>query len=233
MHPTIAVTPDRLCLGVLQSQMWERKEKPVAKGKKPKNPNISEKESNKWLKSFNEVKRLAEESPDTLLISVSDIYEYFLEYDKSISNAHFIVRSNWNRKLANNNSRMYEEIKSKKVLNKIEFILPEGRGRKSRRVTQEIRCATVELEQAGRINSKTHIQVNIVMASEINAPVGEKPIEWLLITSLNVSDFESAVTIIDYYLCRWQIEIYFKVIKSGCKLEELQLGDPCVNPRNF
>ena len=227
LHPTIAVTPDRLCLGVLQSQMWVRKEKPVAKGKKPKNKNINEKESNKWLKSFNEVKRLAKQSPDTLLVSISDresdIYEYFLEYDKSINNAHFIVRNNRNRKLANSNKHIYEEVKSQKVLDKIEFILPEGRGRKSRRVTQEIRSATVELRPAEGINSKANIQVNVVMASEINAPIGEDAIEWILVTSLDVNDFESAVTIVDYYLCRWQIEIYFKVIKSGCKLEELQL----------
>jgi Transposase Tn5 dimerisation domain len=29
--------------------------------------------------------------------------------------------------------------------------------------------------------------------------------------------------IIEYYLCRWEIEIFFKVLKSGCKIEERQL----------
>lgn len=26
-----------------------------------------------------------------------------------------------------------------------------------------------------------------------------------------------------WYLCRWQIEVYFRVLKSGCRIEQLQL----------
>ena len=44
---------------------------------------------------------------------------------------------------------------------------------------------------------------------------------------------EAALQIIQWYLCRWQIEIYFKVLKSGCNIEKLQLSDkqrfdPCL-----
>ncbi len=35
--------------------------------------------------------------------------------------------------------------------------------------------------------------------------------------------FEQAVEKIQWYLCRWQIEIYFRILKSGCKIEKLQL----------
>ena len=38
-----------------------------------------------------------------------------------------------------------------------------------------------------------------------------------------VERFERAAEIVQWYLCRWQIEIYFRVLKSGCKVEELQL----------
>jgi len=29
--------------------------------------------------------------------------------------------------------------------------------------------------------------------------------------------------VIDYYGCRWTIEIYFRTLKSGCGVEKLQL----------
>ncbi len=62
-----------------------------------------------------------------------------------------------------------------------------------------------------------------MLASEINVPPGSKPLEWLLISSLPVSEPEGAVTLLNWYLCRWEIELFFKVLKSGCRIERLQL----------
>ena len=47
--------------------------------------------------------------------------------------------------------------------------------------------------------------------------------QWLLLTDQAVETFEQAIEVLQWYLCRWQIEIFFKVLKSGCKIEELQL----------
>ena len=68
---------------------------------------------------------------------------------------------------------------------------------------------------------------------EINPPDGEEPITWLLLTSLPVDTFEQACLVVEYYLCRWQIEIYFKVLKSGCHIEDRQFETserikPCI-----
>ncbi|MEJ2737358.1 MAG: IS4 family transposase, partial [Anaerolineae bacterium] len=48
-------------------------------------------------------------------------------------------------------------------------------------------------------------------------------IEWLLLINLPVDDFEDAVQVIEWYCCRWQIEVYHKVIKSGCRVEDCRL----------
>ena len=42
-------------------------------------------------------------------------------------------------------------------------------------------------------------------------------------TSLPIHAFKQICLVIDYYRCRWRIEIYFRVLKSGCRVEELQL----------
>ena len=63
----------------------------------------------------------------------------------------------------------------------------------------------------------------MVLVSELNPPPGAKPIEWILLTDLPIDTVEDVLRIIDYYTCRWQIEIYFRILKSGCKVEESQL----------
>jgi hypothetical protein len=73
----------------------------------------------------------------------------------------------------------------------------------------------------------------VVLATEINAPEGIKPIEWFLLTSLPINKNEQALRVIEWYLCRWQIEVFFRILKSGCRVEELQLQtrhrlEPCI-----
>ena len=48
----------------------------------------------------------------------------------------------------------------------------------------------------------------------------------MLLTSLAISTFEECCTAIGYYCCRWEIEVFFRVLKSGCKIEELQFQRP-------
>jgi Transposase Tn5 dimerisation domain len=66
------------------------------------------------------------------------------------------------------------------------------------------------------------VWVNALLVREDNPPPGEEPIEWLLLTSLPVETFAEACAVIEYYCCRWEIEVYFRVLKSGCKIEDLQ-----------
>ena len=44
---------------------------------------------------------------------------------------------------------------------------------------------------------------------------------WTLLTSLAVKDVDTAVEMIDFYLQRWRIEDFFRVLKSGCRVEHL------------
>lgn len=70
----------------------------------------------------------------------------------------------------------------------------------------------------------THpVTINAVLASEINPPAGVQPIEWILLTSLAITTVAQCIQIIEWYLCSWQIEVFFKVLKVGCAVEELQL----------
>lgn len=67
------------------------------------------------------------------------------------------------------------------------------------------------------------IHVNVILVSEDTPPAGEEPIEWLLLTSLPIATTDEVHLVIAYYCVRWQIEIFFRVLKSGCQIEKLQL----------
>lgn len=62
-----------------------------------------------------------------------------------------------------------------------------------------------------------------VLAREEEPPEGTEPIQWLLLSTVDVNSFEKAVEIVHWYKCRWIIETYHKVLKSGCKIETRQI----------
>jgi len=67
------------------------------------------------------------------------------------------------------------------------------------------------------------VEITALLASEPAPPTGEAPVEWLLLTNLPVDTPAQALEKIQWYLCRWQIEVYFRILKSGCRIQKLQL----------
>jgi IS4 transposase len=68
------------------------------------------------------------------------------------------------------------------------------------------------------------IDVTALLAQEVDAPDGVKPIVWRLLTNRPVETLEAAAELLDWYRCRWEIEIFFDVLKNGCNVEEMQLS---------
>jgi hypothetical protein len=230
VHPTLAVTPDRRCLGVVHTKVWAREVFGI-KDQRDKKA-IEDKESIRWLESLRVTHALAKELPHTRLINIADregdIYECFLETkeisEHQVENSHWIIRAAQDRKVLGSTTKCWETVQQTQSLGRIEFYMPKGRGRKARLVKQDIHATEVTLESPYRKGKQLPpIKIQAVLAIEIDAPEGEKPVEWLLLTSLPLTRAEDALNVIEWYLCRWQIEIYFKIMKSGCQVEELQL----------
>jgi hypothetical protein len=239
LHPTIAITPQRLMLGVVEANFWSRQPKVLedsstcrtARDKAP----IEEKESYRWLKSYRRACEIAREVPETQIIHMTDregdIIEVFaesVEQKQQGTHANFIIRSQYDRMLENiddEESGMHKKLRQKLYeapsLGEIEFMIPSTEKRKGRKVKQQLKAVTVTLVRKNK--KEFQVQVNAVMAIENRPPEGEDPLIWILITDLPVNEFEKVNAIINYYLCRWEIELFFKVLKSGCKIEERQL----------
>ncbi|WP_295580051.1 IS4 family transposase [uncultured Lamprocystis sp.] len=91
-------------------------------------------------------------------------------------------------------------------------------------VHQELRAVRVTLPAPRRPDrTLPAVEITALLASEPAPPTGEAPVEWLLLTNLPVDTPAQALEKIQWYLCRWQIEVYFRILKSGCRIEQLQL----------
>lgn len=235
LHPTIAVTPSRLCLGVVRTDTICR-ETLRHRDRSHKQRPIEEKETYCWLQSYRAAQGIAEQCENTCIVSIADregdIYELLLEgqpTDSSHSQAHWIIRANQNRSLLSKDGqrsglKLREQLKQSTKLGEVSFELPGREGGKARTVTQQIKARRVTLRPPPRQGKPLPpVQVNVVLCEEMNVPDNEKAIEWYLLTSLPINTLSATLKIVEWYLCRWQIEVYFRILKSGCRVEELQL----------
>jgi Transposase Tn5 dimerisation domain/Transposase DNA-binding len=210
---------------------------------------IEDKESFRWVEGYRAACRVAQAAPETLIISMADsegdVYEYILEAQavEGVRKASFIIRACQNRAVVTPEEAaaseainlVRERVASTPVLAQRTLKIRardaqsnDDRKRKQARVARtaevDIHATRVTLRGPSRPGGKLpDVEVNVVLVTERNPPAGVEPIEWLLLTDLPIETVDNVLHIVDYYACRWQIEIYFRILKSGCKVEESQL----------
>jgi hypothetical protein len=250
LHPTLTITPNCECLGVIDYEQWAREKFTHQTSQERKaqrySKAIKDKESYRWVRGYKKANKLAKAIPTTRFIYIADregdIYDIYHETRQVLSHdtADYLIRATFDRCIldedaAKKRNKLKATVKATSSVGKVTFTVSPGRNRKKREVTQDIFIKQVRLTPP-REKAKagfTSVKVTVIIATETNVPPGEKAIEWVLLTSIPVSDLESALQVIQWYLCRWQIEIYFKILKSGCNIEKLQLNDkqrfnPCL-----
>jgi hypothetical protein len=219
LHPTLAVTPGRLQLGLLDAWMWARE----FKDKNGVRPGLNE--SIRWVEGYERVAERALELPETRLVYVADREGDLLPLMQKGNSLGFaadiLVRSKHNRVLAIGEGKLWDQVGATAALGQIEFLLPGRKGKPARQIKQELRVLRVKF-RSGKAGET--FEMTAILAREINTPAGEKPVEWRLLTNRDAKTLEEAAELIDWYRCRWEIEQFFNVLKNGCKIEELQLS---------
>jgi len=237
-HLQVAFTPQRLCLGVVSMRLWARDDETFDTCKQRKYAPLEEKESHRWLEGYRNACRIAEESPPTQIVSISDregdIYECFLEAQQPgpPRRADWIIRASVNRNLPEPDpeagsccyGKLFDAIAQAPVLGKRIVRIPKTSKRKARKAKVTIRARRIRLKAPYRRDvCLPELEVNVILVKEESPPDGEEPLVWLLLTSLPIGRFAEVLRVVDYYACRWQIEVYFRVLKTGCRVEDIQL----------
>lgn len=222
LHPTLAVTPERLPLGLLDSWNWTRPFEDA------------EKESIRWLEGYQRLcetqQYIWEQAFDTRLVYLADreadLFEIYAEHRRQLDRqgqaADWLIRARHDR-TTDRGDTLWARVEATPELGRIEFDMPASDRRKGRRIVQGLRATRVTLEAPRHGDPTAPVTVTAVLATEVDPPPGESPIAWLLLTHLEVTTQDQAEQMLSWYLCRWQIEIFFRILKSGCKIEELQL----------
>ena len=166
--------------------------------------------------------------PETTFVSVgdreADIYELFELALKEPSGPKLLVRASQNRVLAQEQGHLWEKVNEQEIAGIQEVHVPR-RGRRPARVAWlEVRFAKVILKPPIRKPALGELSIWAVLAREVDVPQDVEPIEWMLLTTCPVTNFHEAIEKLGWYALRWGIEVYHRTLKSGCKIEERQLG---------
>ena len=214
---------------------------------KRKHTPIEAKESVRWLETYRQACEVAQDIPDTRFICVADseadIYELLQETQEGSQGLDWIVRACQDRAIRNDSGsetdsdtqakHLREQVAAEDVLftqtvnvrGRKAKVSCEDRGRrqprKSRTAEVEVRASRVTLRAPWRHDRKLmDVSVNVILVTEVEPPADDVPIEWILLTSLPIDSVEHVRTVIQYYCVRWMIEVFFRTLKSGCRVEE-------------
>ena len=133
--------------------------------------------------------------------------------------ADWLIRSQHNRALPEG-GKLWAEVTAGEALGEVRFTLPSRPGSPARSVRQSVWARRVEISdgRGGRV------EATCIVAREEHPPKGVKAVEWRLLTNRPAETFEAAAELIDWYRARWEIELFFHVLKNGCRIEALQLS---------
>ena len=229
LHDTLAFTEEGTPLGILDAQCWARD--PQERGKRYRRHDlpIEQKESMKWLRSFRKVAELQKLCPDTLLVSMgdreSDLYELFVEGVRDPGGPGLLVRAEKSRNRKVEEQFLWDFMLGQDVAGSLKIHVPRRGSRKARDLWVDLRFAEVQLKAPSRSGSVPAVRVwAVYILEQTSDEMGDSPIEWMLLTSVEVKDFADAQKRVEWYSGRWGIEVYHQTLKSGCRIKDRQLG---------
>jgi hypothetical protein len=214
-------------LGIVDAQCWARDPQDKGKSDRRKELPIEQKESMKWLRSFRKAAQVQKLCPETMLVVMgdreSDIYELFLETRKEPDGPKLLVRAEKTRNRKVEQEFLWDFMAKQKVAGSLKIHIPRRGSRKARDAWVKVRFAKVALTPPKHCGAAPAITVWAVYVTEKANKTVEEPIEWMLLTTVEVKSFEEAQRRVEWYSGRWGIEVYHRTLKSGCRIEDRQL----------
>jgi Transposase DNA-binding/Transposase Tn5 dimerisation domain len=227
VHSTLAFTPERVPLGLLAPEVWARDPEKGGQRATRKQRPIAEKESGKWLRSLGAVNEAQHECPQTHFVSVgdreADVYDLFVA--ERAEGVDLLVRAAWDRRVAHAERYLWATVRAQPVAEIYSVHVPRHAKQPARTAVLTLRFGAVELCPPGRRRAERLPSVTIwaVHVGEEYPPAGVEPLEWLLLTTCAVPSAIEAQECVEWYTCRFGIEVWHKVLKSGCRIEARQL----------
>ena len=240
LHTTLAVDPDGVALGVLRAAFDA-----------PAPPNPDEKDKPKpreartsfrWVEGLRDLAQAAERLPETRVVCTmdreADFLDLFLERRAHAPQVDLLVRAKVDRVVGTEKTpdgqtvsrRLFDQVRNAPARGAATVAVQRlsARAKASKQARKDRRAArvaevTLRYQQVALpAPGATPVELWVVHVREQQPPPTAEPLEWFLLTTLRVTSTADATRILRWYALRWRIEEYFRVLKSGCKVEELQ-----------
>lgn len=229
LHDTVTFTEEGTPLGILDAQCWARDPRERGKRYLRHDLPIEQKESMKWLRSFRKVAEVQRLCPSTRLVSIgdreADLYELFAEAVKDPGGPGLLVRAEKSRNRKVEQQLLWDLMPRKDVAGSLKIHIPRRGSRKARDAWVNLRFAKVQLKAPSRYGSAPPVPVwAVYILEQVSDEMTDSPIEWMLLTTVEVKDFADAQKRVEWYSGRWGMEVYHRTLKSGCRIKDRQLG---------
>lgn len=228
LHSSLAVSLDGTPLGLLAAKMWARPVDGVRSRKTDKKRrNGQPTESERWIELLKESEAALPASTQVVAVAdrEADIYEFLQE--AAALQQHFVVRACRNRVLVDETDNLFNLATTLPVRAKFDLKVPRAHERSARTAHIHLRYSHLELRaplDRKRAEDLPPLSLTFVCATEHDAPAGEDPIDWMILTSFEVKTKEDARAVLQIYTLRWRIERFHYTLKTGgLEFERLQL----------
>lgn len=227
-HTMLAVDADSgACLGLVTGQIWTRKTVQTTPLRKRA---LAARESRRWVDTAAAAKPILAQAAMVTVVSdrESDIYPSWGRVPDE--HVHVLTRVMSDRGLIGaGEATLHSVADSFPVADTATLALPARPPKRAAR-TAKLALRFGEVEIARPVNEKDRtlprsVRLRLIEVREVDAPEGEEPLRWLLLTTHAVDDLAKAWLIVLWYKLRWTIEQLFRLAKSqGLGLEDSQMA---------
>lgn len=222
-YSSIAATTEGLPLSLLYQHTWTRPFDELGKSNKRKQRAFEDKESYRWYEAMTEVNKLLRDGVHKIHIAdrEADVYELFFHAFEP--NTDLLIRARHNRRLSNG-SHLWDNIAEQPLAATVDLDIPDPTGKKKLKTGAQVRYHQAQILRPH--NNKDSYESVMLTAIEVKEISKEQDIiHWKLLTTLEVKSVADVLQCIKWYTFRWLIERFHYVLKSGTRIEALQLKD--------
>jgi hypothetical protein len=225
LHHSHAFTPDGVPLGVVSAECWARD---PAEHQTRREPEV--RESSKWLAAYRSLQDLAPQVPHTTLVSIgdreADLFGLFV-LARDPASPRLLVRANRGRQRQVMSDEgltpLWDHLAGLNVAGRLALHLPRRGTQAARTAELELRFAPVTLKPPQALKDGP-LALWAVYLCEPAPPAGGEGVDWLLLTNIATATLAEAQERVRWYGARWGIEVFHRTLKTGCQIEERQLG---------
>jgi hypothetical protein len=144
-----------------------------------------------------------------------------------------LIRAKHNRNITEEPFKLFAAVRQASVQSRVRVHIPRQSARPKRSKQKArpkrpgrlaelaVRAMRIQLRPAHYHVDKEPIDIWVVHALEENSPANAKAVEWFLLTTINIASSADAEQCLRWYTLRWRIEDWHRVLKSGCRIEDL------------